>query len=577
MRANFAPLGADRLNFDFEGKRIEARKGETVAAALTAAGVVALRRTRNGGERGLFCGMGVCQDCLVEIDGMPNRRACMAKVESGMQVRGQGLPRASRAKAPGGLPTPVPRHCDVLVVGGGPAGLSAATVAAEAGVTVVLVDERPVPGGQFYKQPIPELDLPLHRLADGQFSGGRALITRARAAGVQFVKGSVFSAALPPGAALECDGEAATIHAHRLILATGAFERGRPVPGWTLPGVMTTGAAQTLLRSYGVVAGRRMLIAGNGPLNLQVAAELHRAGAAIVAVVEAAPRPGLGSLADLAQMSVNAPDLVLDGIRYVAALAASRIPIIHSAVIDRIDAGERLAATLTSGRRYQADVVCMGYGFLPSNELARLLGCRHHYDSGQRALRTVRDENGRTSIDTVFAIGDGTGLGGARAAEAEGVIAGLAAAIDIGARPSVTALANDKRARANLERQRRFQRALWQLFRPAPGLAGVPSSETVVCRCEEVSAGSLADHLLAGAPIGTVKRVTRLGMGRCQGRYCGPLTVDLLAREAGHCPSELDFPAPRPPIKPVTLAVLVELERERDRSDTTREPDHEQS
>jgi NADPH-dependent 2,4-dienoyl-CoA reductase/sulfur reductase-like enzyme len=339
---------------------------------------------------------------------------------------------------------------------------------------------------------------------------------------------------------------------------------------------MTTGAAQTLLRSYGVLPGRHVLIAGNGPLNLQVAAELHRAGAAIVAVVEAAPRPGAGSLAQLARMAVNAPELVLDGIGYVAALAASRIPIIHSAVVDRIDAGERLTATLTNGRRFEVDVVCMGYGFLPSNELARLLGCRHQYDNGQRALRTVHDENGRTSIDTIFAIGDGTGLGGARAAEAEGVIAGLAAAIDIGARPSATALANDRRARANLARQRRFQWALWRLFQPASGLASMPTPETIVCRCEEISAGSLKDHLLAGAPIGTVKRATRLGMGRCQARYCGPLALELLARH-GHCLSELDFPAPRPPTKPVSLAVLAELARDSDRRETPGQPDHEQS
>src|SRR5262249_47334204 len=148
------------------------------------------------------------------------------------------------------------------------------------------------------------------------------------------------------------------------------------------------------------------------------------------------------------------------------------------------------------------------------------------------------DEDGRSSIDTVFAIGDGTGLGGARAAEAEGVIAGLAAAIDVGARPSVAHQANDKRMRVELERQRRFQKALWQVFRPAPELSGETSPNAVVCRCEEVSAGSLADHVLAGAPIGSVKRATRLGMGRCQARYCGPLAVKLLARD-GDCLSEL--------------------------------------
>jgi D-hydroxyproline dehydrogenase subunit alpha len=572
MRARFAPLGADRLTFTFEGKRIEARKGETVAAALTAAGILSLRRIRSGGERGLFCGMGVCQDCLVQINGTPSRRACMTKVESGMQVEGQGVPCAKRVKVPSGVPLAMPRRCDVLVVGGGPAGLSAAITAAETGVKVMLVDERPVLGGQFYKQPISELDLPASRLADAQFSGGRALIARARAAEVHFVNGVVFSAGLPASVAVECDGRGMTIDAQRLILATGAFERPLPVPGWTLPGVMTTGAAQTLLRSYGVVAGRRMLIAGNGPLNLQVAVELHRAGAAIVAMVEAAPPPGLGNLASLGRMAVNAPDLMLDGIGYVAALRWSQIPVIHGAAIDRIDAGERLAVTLTNGQRYRADVVCMGYGFLPSNELARLLGCRHHYDAAHGFLRTARDKDGRTSIDTVFAIGDGTGLGGARAAEAEGVIAGLAAAIDIGARPSAAARANDKRVRANLERQRRFQQALWQLFRRDPELSGETSPGAVVCRCEEVSAGSLADHVLAGAPIGSVKRATRLGMGRCQARYCGPLAVNLLATGNGHCPSELDFPAPRPPTRPVTLAVLAELGRESDCLEATREP-----
>ena len=185
MRANFAPLASDRLTFLFEGREIEGRKGETIAAALTAAGILPIRRTRNGSARGLFCGMGVCQDCLVEIDGTPNQRACMTKLECGMRVVGQQLPRAHRPKPPAPAITKPPRDGDILVVGGGPAGLSAAAAAAEAGARVVLVDERPVPGGQFYKQPIPELSLPPRRLADGQFSKGRDLIARARAAGVQ--------------------------------------------------------------------------------------------------------------------------------------------------------------------------------------------------------------------------------------------------------------------------------------------------------------------------------------------------------------------------------------------------------
>src|SRR5262245_2225445 len=221
MRASFAPLGANRLTFTFEGERFEARQGETVAAALTAVGILSLRRTRSGAERSIFCGMGVCQDCLVQVNGTPNRRACMTKVEPGMRVERQGLPCAKPVQVPSGAPIGVPSRCDVLVVGGGPAGLSAATPAAETGVKVVLVDERPVPGGQFYKQPISELGLPSSRLADAQFSAGRALIARARAAGVLFVNGMVFSAALPASVAVECGNRGMTIDAQRLILATG--------------------------------------------------------------------------------------------------------------------------------------------------------------------------------------------------------------------------------------------------------------------------------------------------------------------------------------------------------------------
>ena len=192
--------------------------------------------------------------------------------------------------------------------------------------------------------------------------------------------------------------------------------------------------------------------------------------------------------------------------------------------------------------------------------------------SAAGCLRTARDENGRTSIDAVFAIGDGTGLGGARAAEAEGTIAGLAAAIDVGATPSAAALSIGQAARANLRRQRRFQQALWQVFKPVPGLAKGPSAGAIVCRCEEIEARSLSDLVLSGAPIGSIKRATRLGMGRCQARYCGPVAVDMLAREDGCCPSEADFPAPRPPVKPVSIAVLAELDEERNASEATSVP-----
>ena len=207
------------------------------------------------------------------------------------------------------------------------------------------------------------------------------------------------------------------------------------------------------------------------------------------------------------------------------------------------------------GMTLTTDALTMGYGFLPANEILRLLGCRHVYDPGRGHLVTVRDANGRTTVPGVLGVGDGCGLGGARAAEAEGVLAGLAAAAALGRSPAPT------RARAGLARQRRFQKALWQLFAaPYPGLA-LADPGTVVCRCEEVTLGEVEIAMAdAGNALGSVKRLTRAGMGRCQGRYCGPLLAGLLAARTGQAPDEFAFFAPRPPIRPVPLDAIAGID-----------------
>ncbi len=285
---------SDRIEISFEGTLIAARAGESVAAALAAHGILSLRTTRDAAERGMFCGMGVCQDCLVEIDGKPEQRACMTKVDRPLQVRrqihGRPLALVGEEASPRSDEIVVERP-EVLVIGAGPGGLSAAIAARSAGAEVVLVDERAQPGGQYFKQV--SIDLAEAAAPDRQHREGAALIETARRLGVEIRSGVTIWGAFGPGLfAAVAEG-----HSHRFapkttIVATGAYERGWPVPGWTLPGVMTTGAAQTLWRTARRLPGRRVLIAGNGPLNLQLAAELIEGGAEVVAVVEAAPRPG---------------------------------------------------------------------------------------------------------------------------------------------------------------------------------------------------------------------------------------------------------------------------------------------
>jgi NADPH-dependent 2,4-dienoyl-CoA reductase/sulfur reductase-like enzyme len=393
-------LAADEaVPITFDGREIAARRGETLAAALAAAGVKAFRTTRLGAPRGLFCGMGVCQDCLVEVDGGPNRRACMIKVDGPLEVRMQAFPPRPAAWVGGTVAEERARDVDVLVVGGGAGGLTAAAVAAEAGARVVLVDERPAPGGQYYKQPLDGA------LDDAQFAGGARLIIRARDAGVELVRGTVWGAFRPPLEVLLDTGVA--IRPRRLIVATGAFERAVPFPGWTLPGVMTTGAAQTLLRSYRVLAGRRILIAGNGPLNLQVAVELRRAGAEVVAVAEASREPGPRSAGALWRMASSAPGLVVRGARYLRELRRAGVPVLYGRVLRSVEEvpGGGLRADLGDGLAFEAGVVAVGNGFMPSNEILRMLGCRHEYEPGRGHLVTVRDGDCRTTVEGVFGVG----------------------------------------------------------------------------------------------------------------------------------------------------------------------------
>lgn len=569
LRVQGATLGTDSVAMDFHGHTIRGRPGETLVAALTAAGERELRETKAGERRGLFCGMGVCQECLVEIDGRCNLRACMTKLDRPCSVRRQSHlattvdlpPMTGQPIADEEVLTP-----DVLVLGGGAGGLNAATTAARAGARVLLVDERPQPGGQYYKQPL-DIVGPAALADDAQFAGGRALIAAAQASGVAFLRGAQLWGAFEPLDLMIFDGTVSRLcRPQRLIVAAGAYERGLPFPGWTLPGVMTTGAAQTLLRSYAVLPGQRVLIAGNGPLNLQVALELARAGVEVAAVVELAHRPGLWAAAALAKMMTSTPALALRGRGYLMELRRRGIPLLHRHVIMSVErTGDRLRAQVGpwpadrgAGRSYDVDAVCVGYGFMPSNEILRALGCRHTFDAARGHLVTERDVDGLTSVAHVYAVGDCTGLGGAPAAEAEGIIAGFAAARSLGLTPAAGQEQAVTGARAQLRRHRRFQAGLWELFRAPRLLTELAGAQTVICRCEELTLAEIEAGFDDGTQsIGSVKRATRAGMGRCQGRYCGPVLAALAAARRSPPLDEAAHWAPRPPVKPIRIADIV--------------------
>ncbi|CAN7539072.1 FAD-dependent oxidoreductase [Neorhizobium sp. LjRoot104] len=552
------PLIDARPTVHVDGLPFRVDAGLSVAAALTGLGRSDFSTDAAGSRRGVFCGMGVCHDCLVTIDGRTSQRSCMTPVRDGMCIdRQQARPDMTSADLtdlralPEGL---VELGMDLLVIGAGPGGLSAAVTAAAAGASVTIVDERHIPGGQFYKQP--STAMARRALAgDFQAKSGAELIAKALSLGVTILSGvTVWGAAhdADTGPVLSCLGPEGAFYCRprMVVIGTGAYERPPAVPGWTLPGVATAGAAQTLLRSYGTLPGRRILIAGNGPLNIQVASEILRAGGEVVYMAERARAPWSQPIGALSLLRHD-PALALKGMRELSRLQQAGVTIAWQTQIAAIHGSGRVEAAVLSGpdgeTAIDVDTVLLGGDFTSSNEVSRLLGCAHVV-AADGSLKAECGTAGESSLPGVYIVGEAIRFGGAHIALAEGRLAGLAVAakLDFETRP-------DPVAERKLARAKAFQSALWQVFKPAAPLPAA-SDAAIACRCENVAVGTLRELARRGPPdIATLKRLTRAGMGRCQGRYCGAALTALTGRPASETTGVL---APQMPLRPVPLAAL---------------------
>ena len=544
------------LRFTWSGRILEAREGDSIAASLAAHGIVHLGASRTGRPRGVFCGMGACHECLVVVDGRRSERACMVEVRDGMDV----VPHRDEEPVSGYDEAPLGRDesehtCDAVIVGAGPAGLNAGIALREHGHSVQVLDERPDPGGQYYKSRTPGYrgdDPP-----DRQHRDGSTLRNQAAAAGLGLISdAAVWYARRDPDEtehpfvlkAVQ-GSRALTLRARAVILATGALEAPPIIPGWTLPGAMTIGAAQTLARRYGTVPGERILVASNGPLGMQLTCELSRLGGKVVACAE---RASLGNALAMTQAFRANPRLALDGLAYRLRLLFAGIGLWRGWEVIRIH-GETAAegATLRRladgrERRVSADTVCIGDAFSGQIELARLLGVPVSIPPATFRPEVVRERNGRTVIPGVWIAGDAGGLRGAQWANAQGRLAGEDAARFLGSEIPSPA------GGGGLARAERFQKALWTLYRAPPRPLG--EAGLTLCRCEEVTLGKVSAAIERGAAdLGAIKRATRLGMGRCQGRYCTAPALRLLAEHGIEIGSER-LMAPQLPAKPVRVS-----------------------
>jgi NADPH-dependent 2,4-dienoyl-CoA reductase/sulfur reductase-like enzyme len=454
--------------------------------------------------------------------------------------------------------------------------MSAALAAAEVGADVCLIDERPALGGSL-SEPTPE------GRAVGRAESGRAALAAAVArSGIETRLGTVVwglwggLVTFVSGVGAP-RGEAGAVEGGQVIVASGA--RARPVvfPGWTLPGVVTSGEVRSAMSPH-AARRRRVLVAGAGPGLLTLAADLQRAGAAVVLVAEAP----WGEPRSLAALGLSRPAglaTVAGRLRALAELRRRRVPVLRSHLIARASGPTTVAHAavipvdsdwrrLTGPERMiEVDLVCVAYGSVPSTELTLLARARHVDDEARGGPVPVHDEWLRTTAPGLFVAGACAGPGGERHAIEEGRLAGLGAAMDVGRVAAAEALRLAAPARRRLRRLRRRCRLLDALFGPRAGIYELATPDTIVCPCEGVSASQVTACLDEGLDhVNAVKAATRAGMGSCQGRACGRQIAALVARRSGTPLGELAAFTPRPPVRPVPLGLIAEERLDRPRA-----------
>jgi D-hydroxyproline dehydrogenase subunit alpha len=460
---------------------------------------------------------------------------------------------------------------DIVIIGGGPAGVASAATAASHGLKVALIDERVTLGGQIFKRVGPGFDLNTKKSLGKDYARGSELISELEHPNVSiFTSTTVLT--------IE-NGQVITSHPDQgvrafdykfVIIAPGAYDRPVAFPGWTLPGVMTAGAVQTIVKTQRISPGKRIFFAGSGPLALAFSAQLISLGAPVFKVIESAPFPSPSNIIRLALRVGGNLDLARDAAKYRSALLRASVPFNYGRIIVRAEGAGRVESVTHAKADKDwnpipgtevteaCDAICVGYGFFPSHELFRLTDCAFDYDENKGGFAVVKDQWGATSVDSVYAVGDGTGVTGSYSAVAQGRLAALHIASRNGKLDSAQLAREAKPFQKELRARNRFQQALNHMFDVGAGIYRLATPETVICRCESVTRSAIDPIIESTDDVSVVKGYSRAGMGLCQGRNCQRHIAAMIADRHGKPMADIAFQTPRFPVKPVEIGSIAD-------------------
>ena len=454
---------------------------------------------------------------------------------------------------------------DVIVVGAGPAGLSAASCLAEMGLDVLCLDEQPKVGGQIYRN-IQDAPEDRRKMLGEDYGNGAKIAKRFVNSKAAYKDNALVWQVEPIGHVCYSHlGQSKQVKANYVIAATGAMERPMPIPGWTLPGVMGAGAANNLYKEAGLTPEGRVVLAGSGPLLLLEAVLLIKKGVKISAILEITPVLPSPKAFPQAPKALMRTDFLWKGLSMIREIKKAGVPYykgVSKVKALGLEKLENVSAESATGKKLSidADLLLLHFGVIPNTHIFSQIGCAMAWNDEQRYWFPEIDLWGRTSCEHIFAAGDGAKVSGAIAARYNGEMAALEVARcsgiiseyerDLFAEPLLKAISHDHWPRPFVDK----------LYAPRPDQF-IFTDDTVICRCENITVKDIQKMVQEGvSDLNEMKCITRAGMGPCQGRMCGTAMAEVIAWKTKTSPDEAGLMNIRPPIKPIPLGEVAKME-----------------